>query len=237
MPIAIVNDQYVSSPSAYVSASRSFQEELPGRAFFQSDVTRSSLKEIVTASCTYPLRKKTVAMFLPRSRQFWVEGFSPTFVGKGATPAEARQDWELSVHKRFQELFNMRSFEMNSDDSKDWEILSTYIDVAVYRNRTPLVSRQFGSVSQMRPYPTQIRWDNGRFERVTASQIGFPDFITFKAGQRFEAIVERDPITFALLKIVHAVRKASPNTMTSEEEDELMKSIGSKKVFSTVGWD
>ena len=175
--------------------------------------------------------------FIPVVGEFLVEGFSPTFIGNGRTPREAEQDWALSIHAAFQELQYKRPFEMTPEERDTWCILASRIDVTVYRNQTPMLVRQFGKIGRARPYPEQIIWDNGTADEVALHQVDSPDFVTFKAGQPFEAVVARDPVTFQLIRIVHIQRRLSATRFPSGNEAELLDSIGSTKTLSAAGWD
>ena len=96
--------------------------------------------------------------------------------------------------------------------------------------------RQFGRICKARPYPQQIRWENGERETITIDQVASPDFITFKPGQPIEAIVARDPVSFSLLRIVHIERRSEPSRLSLSEETELLESIGSTVTLPSGGW-
>lgn len=226
----------VPATSAYVSPVDPTQD-LRFRRYFESDAIRLTFNELQVASVRYPLRRACSARFIPGYGEFLVEGFSPMFVGQGPTPDDAFQNWLHKVHARFQELLHKRPFEMTSDDRRAWSVLSSKIDVAVYRNQTPVKVREFGRIRKARPYPQQIRWDNGAQESIRIDQVDSPDFITYKAGQPFEAVVARDPLDFRLLKIVHIERRSQPSRISAAEEAELLESIGSSTTLSDAGWE
>lgn len=222
--------------SAYVSPVDAVPE-MPYRKYFESDTIRSTLDEIQVAGVTYPLRRSSTVSFIPGIGEFLVEGFSPAFVGHGATFEAARRDWLLSIHSGFQELLHKRPFEMSPDDVYRWSVLSSRIDVTVYRNQTPIQVRQYGRISQARPYPRQIQWENGERESINVEQVASPDFVTFKSGQPVEAIVARDPVNFRLLGIVHIERRSTPSRLPSREEAELLESIGSTTALPAASWE
>lgn len=235
MPLLVAVDRPVASMVAYAPATE--VRELPFRKYFQTDAVRSVLNEIRVARVVYPLRQACATDYIPVVGEFLVEGFSPTFVGKGNTPKEAQQDWALSVHATFQELQYKRPFEMTAEEQDAWSVLASRIDVTLYRNQMPLHVRQFGKIGRARPYPEQIIWDNGTADEVALAQVDSPDFITFKPGQPLEALVARDPVTFQLLRIVHIQRRPSATRLPADKEAELLASIGSTKTLSAVDWD
>lgn len=232
MPLAVA--QY-SPPPAYVTPA----EERDDHRFagvFATDAIRCDMSTLSVAGFTYPLRRICRASFIPVAGEFVVEEFS-AFVGRGETIDAAREDWALRVHAAFQELLHKRPFEMSADDKREWSVLSSNIDIAVYRNQTPLKITQFGRVSQARPYPSQIRWDDGTKEDVRVSQVDADDFITYKPGQPFEAVVARDPVSFRLQRIVHIQRRSEPGQLSADEEAELLDSIGSSKTLPKGDWE
>lgn len=236
MPFVAINPNSSLAESAYVSPVEAMQE-MPFRQYFESDVVHSTLNDVRVAGVVYPLRRPCTANFIPGIGEFLVEGFSPAFLGRGETPGEARNDWLLAVHSGFQELLHKRPFEMTDDDNRRWSVLSANIDVAVYRNRTPIQVRQFGKITRARPYPQQIQWENGEREPVSIEQVASPDFITFKPGQPFEAIVARDPVNFRLVRIVHIERRSQASRLSRAKESDLLESIGSAKSLPAAGWE
>lgn len=236
MPLVAINQESGLAMSAYVSAVDGSQD-MPFRQYFESDVVRSTLNDLRIAGVAYPLRRPCTASYIPGVGEFLVEGFSPTFVGRGATLEEARKGWLLAVHAGFQELLHKRPFEMTPIDARRWSVLSSRIDVTVYRNQTPIQVRQFGKITQARPYPQQIQWENGEREAISVDQVDSPDFVTFKPGQPIEAIVARDPLNFCLLRIVHVERRSTPSRLSAAEEAELLELIGSSQTLPAAGWE
>jgi hypothetical protein len=236
MPLVAFNQNSDLAMPAFVSSVDAVQE-MPFRRYFESDAIRSTLNDIRIAGVAYPLRRPCTASFIPGAGEFLVDGFSPAFVGRGATLEEARKDWLLAVHAGFQELLHKRPFEMTPTDVRRWSVLSSRIDVTVYRNKTPIHVRQFGKVTQARPYPQQIQWENGDREPISVDLVTSPDFITFKSGQPIEAVVARDPVNFRLIRIVHVERRSTPSRLSPVDEAELLESIGSTKSLPVAGWE
>lgn len=225
-----------TSPTYVMSEVCSFNDE-PFSDALGSNANKSILTEIRLGDTVYPLRFQCESLYIPGKGEFLVEGFSPMFVGRGESEVEAKQNWQLAVHAKFQELLNKRPFEMSPADHGTWDVLSSRIDVAVYRNQTPIRVRQFGQISEARPYPQKIRWESGELEPISPQQVNSADFITFKAGQPFEALVERDALDFKLLRIVHIERQSKPTRLSPEKECALLEAIGSAKTLPMVDWE
>lgn len=235
MPFATSPDMDYFVPSAYVSqVDKSYDDNF--RRIFASDVIRSTVTELNIDGTRYPLRTSCRATYILVKGDFVVEGFSPRFAGHGKTEEMAREDWLRSVHLSFQSLLNKRGFEMTEEERKTWALLSSRIDVPVYRNQTPLVTREFGRISQARPYPLEIQWDNGIKESIQLDQVLSPDFITFKAGQPFEAVVSRHPVDGHLMRIVYITRRSMPRRLEPSEERALLDSIGSAGRLAEGSW-
>jgi hypothetical protein len=236
MPLFAAIDRPVSYISVYASAME-YTHELPFRNYFETDAMRSMLPEIRVAGVVYPLRQACATDFIPGIGDFLVEGFSPTFVGHGATYSEAREDWALSVHAAFQELQYKRPFEMTPEDIEKWSVLSSRIDVIVFRNKLPIHVREFGKiVSKRLAYPNMLQWENGKKEVITLDQVDSPDFVTYKVGQPIEAVVARDPLTFNLIRIIDIHRRSSVSRLNTNEETQLLNDIGSAKNLPAADW-
>lgn len=236
MPLFALIDRPVSYISVYASAME-YAHELPFRNYFDTDAMRSIMYEIRVAGVVYPLRQSCVTDFIPGIGDLLVEGFSPTFVGHGTTPAEAEKDWALSVHAAFQELQYKRPFEMTPEDNEKWSVLSSRIDVTVFRNNMPIRVREFGCIERKRgQYPEMILWENGRKESITLNQVDSPDFVTYRVGQPIEAVVARDPLTFKLIRIIDVHRRSSVSRLNANEEAHLLNDIGSAKNLPAADW-
>lgn len=233
----LIDAQHIPASVATIAAvSQDLALSRHARGYHDSDATRLVVDRVSVGGTTYPLRNPVSATFVPGPSQLVVEGFSPTFVGEGTTRDEAMNDWACKVHSRIQELLVKRPFEMTDADRQDWDLLRRHVDVTVYRNTTPMTIRQFGRVTQSRPYPTQVRWDDGRRELLSLSQVDSPEFVTFPPGQTFEAVVARDPLTSELLRIVHITKCSPPLLLSHTEQSELLDDIGSSKHADLKDW-
>jgi hypothetical protein len=161
---------------------------------------------------TYRLRRPVQGVFVPGTKsgwELWVEGFSPLFVGRGDHAERAFHDWRDQVHGAFQSLYGKRPFEMSQDERQAWDVLEGLIDVVGYRNETPVLVRQLGQITQARPWPREITWVDGSKETNIDLALMPGELAGFKPGQWFEAIVERDPLTWRLRRVRHAQRVPS----------------------------
>lgn len=200
------------------------------------DAIGTTIRTIKIGHITYPLRHSLRATYVPGKGDFLVEGFSPLFVGNGTNQEAARADWNNTVHSAFQELQPKRPFEMSDDERLKWQVLSDHIDVTVFRNNTPQSIRAFGRILKAGPYPQLIEWDNGLKEPISLEIVDTPDFVRFKPGQPFEAVVHRDPLTFNLIRIIHIERTQSPHRFEKSIEREIIDRIGSSKVLRDANW-
>lgn len=230
---------FATTPDVQLSAMRGLSIEQPREAIFEMDagVLESKLDAISVGATKYPLRRPLNAIFIPGQGELVVEGLSPLFFGNGDTEEIAMRDLQEAIHLKFQELIAKRPFEMSDTEAQMWEILTDLIDVTVYRNTTLLRQRAFGRVLEARPTPQRVEWDGGQREAISLDQVDAPDFVTYKPGQPFEAVVLRDPVTFKLARIVHVERKSEPSRMTPSEEAELLEEIGSSKQLEETEWD
>ena len=191
------------------------------------DYNSVQLSRIVVGDVVYPIRRTLLGRYYRSLEQFLVDGWSPAVIGRGESESIAIKDFELSIHSLVQELLAKRPFEFSENDRQALAQVERYIDLTVFRNTHPIRTRQFGIVSKVRPYPTEIKWENGALDSVSLDRVANAEFVTFKAGQPLEAIVERDPRTFRLMRIVHVAKRSSPRQWTEKEEHDVMNSIGS----------
>ena len=236
MAIAAVPDVQVCVMRAAEAAHEAGRVQQMSNAV-QADVISSTVDAIRVGAIEYPLRRTLRATYVPGQGEYLVEGFSPLFIGKGETQEQASLGWRNAVHLAFQELVNKRPFEMRDDERQMWNVLSDRIDVTVYRNRTLLSIRAFGCISRARPYPQQIEWEDGSKEAVSLDQVDSPDFVTFKPGQPFEAVVARDPVTFGLVRVLHIERRGKPSRLQPEAEAALLGEIGSSGQLEEADWE
>jgi hypothetical protein len=166
----------------------------------------------VGASCRYTLKRQIDLTILyhgnPRF-ECYTEEFGSTIIGYGTTKSESQQDWEDQFHLRFQELYQMLSFEMILEQKELWGKFERLVDLTAYRNEQPVVVSQIGQIIRMRTSPILIQWINGEREDVPPNQSIPPEFVSYKCGQFFEAVVERDFQTGHIRRIVHS--KLLPN--------------------------
>ncbi len=233
MPFVAIDCPIPAPSSAYVTEVRNEW----GQNIFASDAIHSSLSELRIAGVSYPLQKPVQSRYIPVAGEFLVEGFSPQFIGRGATYNEAKRDWLISVHSACQDLMTKRPFEMSANDLQKWKVISSRIDVPTYRNQTPIQTHQFGRVRwDVRPYPSKIHWESGEIESISLDQVNCPDFVTYKPNQPVEAVVERDPLSFRLIRIVSIERRPEPSRLSKKDEAMLLDSIGSSSTLPKTDW-
>lgn len=232
MPFAI--DKNPPAIHAEFAVSR---EERVSRQRVVFDAYEMPIRSISAGTGDYPLRASLIAYYYPSIGELHVEQVSPTFVGKGKSRDEALADFEIRVHSRLQELIWKRPFEIDASDKRDLDVLDRIIDIAVYKNTTPIMVRQFGTVKYDRTsIPRAIKWDNGYTEHVSLNQVASPDFVRYAPEQPVEAWVLRDPLTRKLLRIASITKVAKMRTQSEIIESGFLKRIGSADDLPNGEW-
>lgn len=208
-------------------------EHLLGALGSISDEQLVQITDIAVGTINYPLRQELRGNYVRAMQVLTVNGVSPLILGEGKSSEEAKTDFCLKVHAAIQELIHKRPFEMTDRDRILWETLNEIIDTTVYRNTTPITVRQFGRIRRARPYPDEVTWENGSNERLNVTDVADPDYVNYKPGQPFEAVVERDPLSFKLIRVLHIERRRSPRRLSSTDEAEMLDESGSLHVFQT----
>lgn len=169
---------------------------------------------------TYHLQRALKLQVTPRADHAWefaIEQFAPRFVGVGDSISSAKRDCLNRIHGAFQSLVRLRPFRMTEQQRSDWELLVKLIDVDKYWDSVPLTLLEVGFVSEWKADRWVVVWlDGRRAETVTVEQTP-PEFAAFQPGQWFEALVEREPRSYALRKLCF-VRTTEPLREMSESE-------------------
>ena len=188
----------------------------------------------------YPLRSAFVGYFYPgqpgESGKFVVPAFGSVLIGRGSHIEQAFLDWRESFHRLFQELYAKRPFELNSNESVVWRNIQERIDVVRYRNATPLVQTQVGTVLKTRGCINVIKWEDGTSESVALEKAP-AEFASYKPGQPFESLVSRDPLDFRILELKHVRRRKSFRRLSDQEREELISSLPTSESLPAANWD
>lgn len=191
------------------------------------DFRASVIPQVVVSDVSYPLRRAFVGRYYRYLEQLIIDGISPLIVGRGASENAAKEDFCLQIHSAIQDLLGKRPFELSSRDKQLLTTIDRFVDVTVFRNTQPIQVRQYGKISKARPYPEEIEWENGTKDIVPLSLVSTPEYVSFKPGQPIEAVVERDPMTFRLRRVIHISKCKATRTWSVMDETEFMASIGS----------
>lgn len=233
MPIDLQSTQIVAVADCDLSNQ---EARLSQRRVFES--SRYELSEIICGYSRYPLKRILGATYLRSREEFLVEGLSPEIVGHGSSAEDARNDFCLKFHSLFQDLIYKRPFEMTATDSAVWNKIRSVVDVTVYRNRTPLVSEQYGVVGYGKTSrPCKIKWDNGFTEDVDIRKVNSPDFVRYLPGQPVKAIVRRNPITRELIDIPYIQRVAALPTEADLVTSGFVEQVLNSEPFPDADWD
>ncbi len=202
------------------------------------DVLQRTVEDVRIGEAVYHARSPLLATFYPRTRgvngELAMTPCNLQIVGVGKNFEEAQRDWGNQFHVRFQTLLAKRPWEMTVEEKEEWGQIELLVDVAAYRRETPYVIRQIGVLSHRRPIPDQIRWEDGRQERVWLEQMP-PEFAGLHEGQRFEAEVVRDAVTGHMIRAI-VVRRLPALRPTSADE-ALWKSVPTTAEAKPVDWD
>ena len=218
---------------------RSFTAEARGSNWGSLfDVLQRTLDEVRIGEAVYYTRAPLLATFYPRTRG--VDGeltMTPNnlrLVGIGKNFDEAQRDWSNQFHVRFQTLLAKRPWEMTLEEKEEWGRIELLVDVARFRRETPYVVRQIGVLTRRRPIPDQIRWEDGRTERVWLEHMP-PEFAGLHEGQRFEAEVIRDSATGRMVRTT--VVRRLPALRTTDDDAALWQSVPTTSQAETVDWN
>jgi len=105
-----------------------------------------------------------------------------------------------------------------------WSQIAGLIDVLHYRMTTPLVVREMGQVSHgkiSRPY--RIKWLNGKNYTIEPDKVP-GELMSCASGQWIEAVVLKDPMTFAIVEI-QSITKVRFRLPTDSEIEEFWKDM------------
>jgi hypothetical protein len=226
MPFYVTDHPNTTTIVAVADFSTASNPELPNRPG-AVDFRAAVIPQVIVGGVSYPLRRMFVGRYYRFLEQLIVDGVSPLIVGRGTSENKAKEDFCLQIHGAIQDLLGKRPFELSNQDTQLLSIIDKFIDVTVFRNTQPIQVRQYGKVTRARPYPEEIEWENGTRDFVPVNVVLTPEYVTYKPGQPVEALVERDPMTFRLRRIVHINKCKASRIRSKTEENEFMLSIGS----------
>lgn len=170
------------------------------------------------------------------SYHFQLEGLG-AIDGHGETPRQAIDNFMESFHTKFQYLVVQRPFEMNDDDKCAWSQFREIVDVEAYRQALPVISREYGEVWSDQPGRWAVRWESTG-KRVSVDLRQFPaEFASYKSGQPFVAIVERDSQTMNIRKVFKVMREPSLERYTSSDSEKFAQSLDTNKDLPAVTLD
>jgi hypothetical protein len=183
----------------------------------------------------YRLRRPISGTFSPQTLTFQVAD-ADFLTGRGETLERARADWQVQFHVWFQTLFVKIASELTPADKDALDQLNEFIDLEEYRKMAIQTVREIGTVERARPFPVVIRWEDCTEDTATADALP-AEFITYAKGQRFEAVVAREPLGYRLVRIVHSQRLAPLPAMTPKEVGELWDSLPTTRSLPEADWE
>jgi len=186
------------------------------REFERTDL----VSELPVGPVTYHLRhplKAQIALSADQRWEFSLNQFHPHFIGKGESFATAQRDFLNQVHATFQSLVRRRPFQMDEKQRTDWHTLERLIDVEAYWDCIPVTLLEMGVLSAITDAGWEVIWLDGERKEVIPVERTLPEFAAFRPEQWFEALVERRPGNYELLKLRY-VRPIEPIRDMSPEE-------------------
>ncbi len=115
-------------------------------------------------------------------------------------------------------------FEMTPSETARWAVLEQAIDVDAYSRQKPVVFRQLGKVSKVRHCPSEVLWIDGSTEPISPAVVP-AEFAGFALGQWFEALVERDPATWHVRRILNVVATEPLDRMSRGRLERFWESL------------
>ena len=194
---------------------------LPQRRFLDKITVHDSCRYILKR----PVSLTTCYHGKPRFSCF-TEEFDSEVVGHGMTESDARQNWEAQFHRSFQELYRMLPFEMTSKQSELWRKFERFVDLTAYKNEQPVIMTLVGKIIKKSPRPL-IRWLSGELEDISPNLPVPPEFVIYRIGRFFEAIVARDFQTGRIRKIIHSKLLPNFKIMNEQEATDFLTSLPS----------
>jgi hypothetical protein len=180
----------------------------------------------------YPLRSSGVTSFVEEEKDGQIQcyfskfGFLP--VGSGPTVAEAKRSICRKIHFTFQRLVIREYFERSEDDQRTWDELEQVIDLDRYESYRHVLKREVGQlvklpndagISEERSGDEnwRVKWYiSDKEESLSIDQVPV-DFARLRPGQWFDALVEREPNTSLLRRIIHTQVRRAPAQLDDKE--------------------
>ena len=193
------------------------------------------ISEVRFGKTIYTFQQQDVEAYFAPNRSdespycYIVDDFLP-LVGKGKTPHDARLDWELQFHEKFQELYTQCDFERAENDMKLWSVFEEIIDIPAYRAATPLsfqVTGKFVDNPAIPKYCREIEWIDGTKDIVDLQDCP-RESVIISSGQYFEATVLRDYHDNTIREVL-SINPVDYQDSTDEEIDEFLKSLPTSK--------
>lgn len=210
------------------------------RDLLYCDPMRQFVESFTIGDVYYRVLRQLPALYEPpmggRQGRFIAAPLSPDFVGNGDTLEAAREDWQLQIDFAIQRFLAMQDFEFTSDQRRQRRVLSRYFDLNEIRYSQPLKVRAYGELVSQYPRPIRVRWVDGTKNTLTRQQIS-SEMVGFVVGQPFEAVVERNPRTWELIRIQAAFRTTGLPSVSADEAAELLQNVSSTRNLPPLSWD
>jgi hypothetical protein len=205
------------------SVTKPATEQIAREQFFSA--LTETRRDMRVGETQYRFIGPAAVSYVPRAEGWicYVNGLTG-WLGTGGTPEQAFDELKLQLHTTFQTLLRKRPFEMTEEEHSKWVQLTSVIDLLYYRTTTPVVTREIGQVSfDQIARPHHIEWINGTRYLIDPQRTP-GELMSCRTGQWIEAMVRRDPVSYAVLGI-DSIHKISFHVPGESELNSVWKAM------------
>ena len=186
------------------------------------DISLFQTSKFVVGNSVYPFQHKFAFAIGNGCEVLLLYPLNQTSIsGRGETVNRALNNFKSSFHVRFQQLLKLSTLSMSADELKEWEILSSLVDVEEHKRLTPIELRKIGTVVSLSPF--LLQWLEAD-EPVPFDLAKAPaKLASFSIGDEFEAVVEFNRGTREITRILSV--GCTPEAITSNGDPDETETI------------
>ncbi len=218
-----------------------YDDAFANREWFVCDSTRQTFRSFRVGDVTYRSSKMLRASFAPPfpggvPGRYVVDDLQSLVVGYGNTLDAARRDWELGIDMLIQNTLATHDFELSAAEKDHREIINRFFDLAQIRYASLLRVRSVGKLMAVHPRPWRIRWIDGTSNELMREQLPV-EMVRLRPGQMFEAVVERDPRDWTLVRVISVFPCLDFASDSETTADEILSSVPTTAELPDLDWD
>ena len=149
----------------------------------------------------------------------------PELIGKGVTKSEAQQDFMRQFHIRFQSQIGVPQFRRSQEEQSAWRAFETVVDIEKYKAHQPAVSQQIGMLQTKDYNAWSVWWLDGDGVETVDLAVTPPEFAALEVGQWFEALIERDPVSLSMNRILYVKCRPPLRDLSSKDAAAWLNSL------------